>query len=132
MRAESNVKPEQIIIEKTNFGMCEVIINTNVSEPLTRIDVDGKETESVYYEYESYRFELKWRTGLIDEISKNLDAWILYAKELELTPTDMSDKEKIAYLLQVNKTLVNDNAVLKEDNELLKGCIMEIADVVFA
>ena len=126
MRAESNQRPESVIIERTSSGLCDVIINTNISEPLTRTMSMGDEESTVeYYEYDSYRFELKYRTGLLDEIKSNLDVWIEYAqKEAEL-PTELSDKEKIEYLL-------NENRSLSSDNEMLKGCIMEIADVVFA
>ena len=126
MRAESNQRPESIIIERTNSGLCDVIINTNISDALTRtMSMGDEETTTEYYEYDSYRFELKYRTGLLDEIKSNLDVWIEYAKKEAELPTELSDKEKIEYLL-------NENRSLSSDNEMLKGCIMEIADVVFA
>lgn len=126
MRAESNQKPESVIIERTNSGLCDVIINTNISDALTRtMSMGDEETTTEYYEYDSYRFELKYRTGLLDEIKSNLDIWIEYAKKEAELPTELSDKEKIEYLL-------NENRSLSSDNEMLKGCIMEIADVVFA
>lgn len=126
MRAESNQRPESVIIERTNAGLCDVIINTNVSDTLTKImSMGDEETTTEYYEYDSYRFELKYRTGLLDEIKSNLDAWIEYAKKNAELPAELSDKEKIEYLL-------NENRSLSSDNEMLKGCIMEIADVVFA
>lgn len=126
MRAESNQRPESVIIERTNSGLCDVIINTNISDALTRtMSMGDEETITEYYEYDSYRFELKYRTGLLDEIKNNLDIWIEYAKKEAELPTELSDKEKIEYLL-------NENRSLSSDNEMLKGCIMEIADVVFA
>lgn len=126
MRAESNQRPESVIIERTNSGLCDVIINTNISDALTRtMSIGDEETTTEYYEYDSYRFELKYRTGLLDEIKSNLDVWIEYAKKEAELPTELSDKEKIEYLL-------NENRSLSSDNEMLKGCIMEIADVVFA
>nr|DAD59764.1 MAG TPA: hypothetical protein [Bacteriophage sp.] len=126
MRAESNQRPESVIIERTNSGLCDVIINTNISDALTRtMSMGDEETITEYYEYDSYRFELKYRTGLLDEIKNNLDVWIEYAKKEAELPTQLSDKEKIEYLL-------NENCSLSSDNEMLKGCIMEIADVVFA
>lgn len=126
MRAESNQRPESVIIERTSAGLCDVIINTNVSDTLTKImSMGDEETTTEYYEYDSYRFELKYRTGLLDEIKSNLDAWIEYAKKNAELPAELSDKEKIEYLL-------NENRSLSSDNEMLKGCIMEIADVVFA
>lgn len=126
MRAESNQRPESVIIERTNSGLCDVIINTNISDALTRtMSMGDEETTTEYYEYDSYRFELKYRTGLLDEIKSNLDVWIEYAKKEAELPTELSDKEKIEYLL-------NENRSLSSDNEMLKGCIMEIADVVFA
>lgn len=126
MRAESNQRPESVIIERTNAGLCDIIINTNVSDTLTKImSMGDEETTTEYYEYDSYRFELKYRTGLLDEIKSNLDAWIEYAKKNAELPAELSDKEKIEYLL-------NENRSLSSDNEMLKGCIMEIADVVFA
>lgn len=126
MRAESNQRPESVIIERTNSGLCDVIINTNISDALTRtMSMGDEETTTEYYEYNSYRFELKYRTGLLDEIKSNLDVWIEYAKKEAELPTELSDKEKIEYLL-------NENRSLSSDNEMLKGCIMEIADVVFA
>jgi hypothetical protein len=126
MRAESNQRPESVIIERTNVGLCDVIINTNVSDTLTKtMSMGDEETTTEYYEYDSYRFELKYRTGLLDEIKSNLDAWIEYAKKNAELPAELSDKEKIEYLL-------NENRSLSSDNEMLKGCIMEIADVVFA
>lgn len=126
MRAESNQRPESVIIERTSAGLCDVIINTNISDALTKIMYMGdEETTTEYYEYDSYRFELKYRTGLLDEIKSNLDAWIEYAKKDAELPAELSDKEKIEYLL-------NENRSLSSDNEMLKGCIMEIADVVFA
>lgn len=126
MRAESNQRPESVIIERTHSGLCDVIINTNISDALTRtMSMGDEETITEYYEYDSYRFELKYRTGLLDEIKNNLDIWIEYAKKEAELPTELSDKEKIEYLL-------NENRSLSSDNEMLKGCIMEIADVVFA
>lgn len=126
MRAESNQRPESVIIERTNSGLCDVIINTNISDALTKtMSMGDEEATTEYYEYDSYRFELKYRTGLLDEIKSNLDVWIEYAKKEAELPTELSDKEKIEYLL-------NENRSLSSDNEMLKGCIMEIADVVFA
>lgn len=126
MRAESNQRPESVIIERTNVGLCDVIINTNISDTLTKtMSMSDEETTTEYYEYDSYRFELKYRTGLLEEIKSNLDAWIEYAKKNAELPAELSDKEKIEYLL-------NENRSLSSDNEMLKGCIMEIADVVFA
>lgn len=126
MRAESNQRPESVIIERTSAGLCDVIINTNISDTLTKTMFMGdEETTTEYYEYDSYRFELKYRTGLLEEIKSNLDTWIEYAKKDAELPVELSDKEKIEYLL-------NENRSLSSDNEMLKGCIMEIADVVFA
>ena len=65
------------------------------------------------------------KAGLKEEIGNNLSDWIEYAKKSEELPQELSDKEKIEYLLKKTATLT-------EDNEMLKGCIMEIADVVFA
>lgn len=126
MRAESNQRPESVIIERTSAGLCDVIINTNISDALTKTMFMGdEETTTEYYEYDSYRFELKYRTGLLEEIKSNLDTWIEYAKKDAELPVELSDKEKIEYLL-------NENRSLSSDNEMLKGCIMEIADVIFA
>lgn len=126
MRAESNQRPESVIIERTSAGLCDVIINTNISDALTKtMSMGDEETTTEYYEYDSYRFELKYRTGLPEEIKSNLDTWIEYAKKDAELPVELSDKEKIEYLL-------NENRSLSSDNEMLKGCIMEIADVVFA
>lgn len=126
MRAESNQRPESVIIERTSVGLCDVIINTNISDTLTKtMSMGDEETTTEYYEYDSYRFELKYRTGLLEEIKSNLDTWIEYAKKDAELPVELSDKEKIEYLL-------NENRSLSSDNEMLKGCIMEIADVVFA
>jgi len=126
MRAESNQRPESVIIERTSAGLCDVIINTNISDTLTKtMSMGDEETTTKYYEYDSYRFELKYRTGLLEEIKSNLDTWIEYAKKDAELPVELSDKEKIEYLL-------NENRSLSSDNEMLKGCIMEIADVVFA
>lgn len=126
MRAESNQRPESVIIERTSAGLCDVIINTNISDTLTKtMSMGDEETTTEYYEYDSYRFELKYRTGLLEEIKSNLDTWIEYAKKDAELPVELSDKEKIEYLL-------NENNSLSSDNEMLKGCIMEIADVVFA
>lgn len=128
MRTESNVKPEEVVIEKTGTGMCEVILNTNIQEVerenYQMTETDDSATISVY-EYDSYRFELAFRSGLKEEIKSNLSSWIEYAKKNEEIPPELSDKEKIEYLLKKN-------TALSEDNEMLKGCIMEIADVVFA
>ena len=126
MRAESNQRPESVIIERTKAGLCDVIINTNISDALTKtMSMGDEETTTEYYEYDSYRFELKYRTGLLEEIKSILDTWIEYAKKDAELPVELSDKEKIEYLL-------NENRSLSSDNEMLKGCIMEIADVVFA
>ena len=131
MRAESNVRPEEIIIEPTERGMCDVVLNDNISNELTRVGMD-EESTSTYFEYDSYRFELKWRSSLFNEIKSNKEKWLAYAKEAETAPKDLTDKEKIEQLMKANQKLMEDNALLMEDNELLKGCVMEIADVVYA
>lgn len=131
MKTESNVKPEQVIVEKTGAGMCEVVINTNISESITKVAVDGESDSSEIYEYDSYRFELVWRNDIADIITSDLDAWIEYAVKVEATPKELTDKEKIEQLVIANQNLLKDNEALKEDNELLKGCIMELADVLY-
>ena len=128
MKTESNVKPNEIIIERTNIGMCDVILNTEIKEierDISQIGDSSEPTSMIVYEYESYRFELAYRSGLMDEIKNNFEMWIEYAKKVSNLSPELSEKEKIEYLLK-------ENALLSSDNEMLKGCIMEIADVVFA
>lgn len=108
--------------------MCEVIINTNIKEVErvnSQMDDSSDSATMTVYEYDSYRFELAYRSGLKEEITNEISTWLEYAKKYEELSPELSDKEKIEYLLKKNATL-------SEDNEMLKGCIMEIADVVFA
>ena len=96
MRAESNQRPESVIIERTSAGLCDVIINTNISDTLTKtMSMGDEETTTEYYEYDSYRFELKYRTGLLEEIKSNLDTWIEYAKKDAELPVELSDRLNI-------------------------------------
>ncbi len=120
MKAESNLKPETVVIERTDGGMCDVIINANVPDEPEIVEYEmGEETEQMErYVYDYYRFPLSYRTNLKNEIEANLDAYIEYAEALENQPKELTDKEKIAALMA--------------DNELLRGCVMELADVLFA
>ena len=50
MRAESNQRPESVIIERTSAGLCDVIINTNISDTLTKtMSMSDEETNTKYY-----------------------------------------------------------------------------------
>lgn len=118
MKTESNIKPlENVVIELTSDGMCDVLLFANIPNEPEIIDGDDGITYE-RYKYDFYRFSHPYRIDLKSEIEKGLNGWIEYAKALEKQPKEMTDKEKIL--------------ALEADNELLKGCIMEIADILFS
>ena len=118
MKTVSNIKPiNNVEIELCNDGMCDILLFTNVSdEPEISYNDDG--TTNEYYKYDFYRISHPYRNDLKTEIENDFNGWIEYAKSVEKQQKQMSDKEKIL--------------ALEADNELLKGCIMEIADILFA
>lgn len=118
MKTVSNIKPlSNVEIELRSDGMCDILLFDNIpDEPEISYNDDGTTNEC--YKYDFYRISHQFRNDLQTEIENDFDDWIEYAKSLEKQQKQLSDKEKIL--------------ALEADNELLKGCIMEIADILFA
>ena len=75
--------------------------------------------------YDEYRLELESADGLTDDILNNYATYMNEAKLRE------AEQETIPTLKERVAQLEAEKAQGEENIELLKGCIMELADVVF-
>ena len=95
MKAESNIKPNQIKIKGKNGGMCKVLLRKNVSEKT--IENEDGSTDTLY-EYDEVIVELAERNNLENYISNNFDMIYQAGLDKENTPPEPTEKERIEAL----------------------------------
>lgn len=103
------------MIEIKNVIGSDVMVNCGLSERYIDINVD-----TVYIRTNIRKSDENDELYIYDELQLTLEEWKDYKTTLLLNDVEdlKKSKEKIAKL--------------QDENELLKGCIMELASIVFA
>lgn len=85
MKAESNILPQQIMVE-SHDGMADVVLSENI----VLIDRDSEQ----FYQYDQYRVTARNRPNLQADIETHFADWIAYAKgkEAETPPLTLPQK----------------------------------------
>ncbi len=114
MYAESTIKPKSHDVENCG-GVAEVVLYENVTKQ-TRTESETGEV-TTYYTYDEYRMNVPFRDNLPQEVGDHREAWLAAAKQAEETA-----KEK--------KTLEDEIASLKADNEIMGAALEEVIAVI--
>lgn len=94
MKAESNIKPNQIEI-KSRDNMCKVLLRKNISEKI--IENEGGNTDTLY-EYDEVKVNIADRNNLKSYIENNFDMIFQGGLDKENTPPEPTEKERIEAL----------------------------------
>lgn len=117
MKAESNIKPPALSIEKCAGEIAEIIFRENITS-------EQRDEETVY-SYDEYRTAVPYRSNLLSVVKKSKAAWLAKAKaeeeaEAEHKPTL---EEKVA-------ALAEENARLREENDTIGAALEETIAMV--
>lgn len=86
MKAESNILPQQIMVE-SHDGMADVVLSENI----VLIDRDSEQ----FYQYDQYRVTVRNRPNLQADIEMHFADWIAYAKAKSLEPIPLTLPQKV-------------------------------------
>ena len=120
MKAESNIKPVSLMVERVAGGMAEVVFRENITEETREL---GEET-TVAYTYDEYRTAVPYRDNLLKAVKKAKAAWLARAKAEEAVIPKLSLEQQI-------ETLQKENAKLREDNDIIAAALEETIAMVF-
>ena len=117
MKAESNIKPVSLMVERVAGGMAEVVFRENITEETREL---GEET-TVAYTYDEYRTAVPYRDNLLKAVKKAKAAWLARAKAEEAVIPKPSLEQQIE----------KENAKLREDNDIIAAALEETIAMVF-
>lgn len=120
MKAESNIKPVSLAVERVAGGMAEVVFRENITEETRE---QGEET-TVVYTYNEYRTAVPFRDNLLQAVKKAKAAWLTRAKSEEAVTPKPSLEQQVA-------ALQKENAKLREDNDIIAAALEETIAMVF-
>ena len=117
MKAESNIKPVALSVEKCAGDIAEVIFRENIKS-------EQREEETVYT-YDEYRTAVPYRDNLLATVKKSKAAWFARAKadEAEAAVHKPTLAEQVA-------ELAAENAKLREENETIGAALEETIAIV--
>lgn len=130
MKAQSNTRPEQVVVEQNG----DVILSTNIVEVV--------KDDGIQYAFDSYRINVPYRDGLQNRVIANFAEWLAKAKgqeELETAvvtnKSDIADKLKEAitdnktYLALTAPTTAQNTAELKklarQNNRIIRRLLQQ-------
>lgn len=119
MKAESNIKPVSLAVERVAGGMAEVVFRENITEE-TR---EQNEETTVVYTYDEYRTAVPYRDNLLQAVKKAKAAWLARAKAEEAVTPKPSLEQQVA-------ALQKENAKLREDNDIIGAALEETIAMV--
>lgn len=119
MKAESNIKPVSLAVERVAGGMAEVVLRENITEETRE---ENKET-TVAYTYDEYRTAVPYRDNLLQAVKKAKAAWLARAKSEETVTPKPSLEQQVA-------ALQKENAKLREDNDIIAAVLEETIAMV--
>lgn len=84
MRVKGNIFPDTLIIEPYHPmpGYMEVRLRENVKEITETDSITGQ--EYTMFEYDEYTLHVKEKEGLYEEITANMDEWLITGRTLEV------------------------------------------------
>lgn len=117
MKAESNIKPTALSVEKCAGDIAEVIFRENI--------VSEQRDEETVYSYDEYRTAVPYRSNLLSVVKKSKAAWLARAKTEEEAAAVHKPtlEEKIA-------ALAAENAQLREENDTIGAALEETIAMV--
>lgn len=117
MKAESNIKPNALSIEKCAGNIAEIIFRENI--------VSEQKDEETVYSYDEYRTAVPFRSNLLSIVKKSKAAWLARAKaeEVAYTVYEPSLEERVA-------ALAEENARLREENDTIGAALEETIAIV--
>lgn len=117
MKAESNIKPNALSIEKCAGNIAEIVFRENI--------VSEQKDEETVYSYDEYRTAVPFRSNLLSIVKKSKAAWLAWAKAEEAAQTvyKPSLEEKVA-------ALAEENARLREENDTIGAALEETIAIV--
>lgn len=119
MKAESNIKPVSLAVERVAGGIAEVVFRENITEE-TRKQSEGS---TVIYTYDEYRTAVPYRDNLLQAVKKAKAAWLARAKSEETVTPKPSLEQQVA-------ALQKENAKLREDNDIIAAALEETIAMV--
>lgn len=119
MKAESNIKPVSLAVERGAGGMAEVVFRENIAEE-TR---EQNEETTVVYTYDEYRTAVPYRDNLLQAVKKAKADWLARAKSEETVTPKPSLEQQVA-------ALQKENAKLREDNDIIAAALEETIAMV--
>lgn len=117
MRAESNIKPSALSVEKCAGDIAEVIFRENIT-------TEQRDEETVYA-YDEYRTAVPYRSNLLSVVKKQKAAWLAKAKAEEANAAVHKPtlEERVA-------ELAKENARLREENDTIGAALEETIAIV--
>lgn len=112
MQVESSIRPKKIYeIENHINNKVDVVFFCNIKEI--------KNDESLTYKYDTYRITISWRNDIDEEIEKNYDNWLDFAKDVEYENFASKIREKRNKLLEkTDKEMCLDRLNIQFPSEL--------------
>lgn len=112
MKAESNIKPSALSIEKCAGNIAEIIFRENITS-----EQRGEET---VYSYDEYRTAVPYRNNLLPVVKKAKAAWLAKAKAEE-----QAEAEHKPTLEEQVAALAEENVRLREENDTIGAALEE-------
>lgn len=82
MKVESGIKPKnKFMIDNIKGNTCEVVFFDNIVEQKQKRE--DEEEEQTIFTYDVYKINTFYRSGLENDIEKNIDVWLEYVKNLD-------------------------------------------------
>lgn len=117
MKAESNIKPPALSIEKCAGEIAEIIFRENITS-------EQRDEETVY-SYDEYRTAVPFRSNLLSVVKKSKAAWLAKAKAEE-----EAEAEHKPTLEEQVAALAEENARLREENDTIGAALEETIAMV--
>lgn len=117
MQIESTIKPNKFEINEVENGKCTVLFFDNIVEKEeSQLDSEEKTTK---YVYDMYKISTNHRENLSEEIEKNYEKWLKFAKEKEYSDLAEEVRAKRNELLaETDKEMCIDRLGLKFPTDL--------------
>lgn len=126
MKTESMTKPKKVVVNYYDkYEKCLVTFNTNIQEEQRPIPEEEGKTETVYI-YDSYVIKTWYRKTLKEDILKDYDKWLEYAKQSEYDEyAKIVRTERDKLLQESDKEMVLDRLKLDILEEINMGTIVQ-------
>lgn len=130
MQTRSNLRPDKFKIELVENGKCAVLFFDNIEEEeVTQLDSEEK---SIIYIYDMYKIFVNNRQNLSEEIEKNYNSWLDFAKDCEYMQLAAEIRAKRNELLaETDKELCIDRIGIEIPEEINAINLLTVVTNVF-